>query len=85
MCEGAGGDEVGAGIGQLGNALQRHTPGNLDFRAAARAADHLPDIVGPEVVDENHVHAGIERLVDFVQRLRLDLDGQIGTISSRPP
>src|SRR4051812_30522457 len=45
--------EVGAGGGQLGNALERHAARDLDLRASAGSSHRVADAIGRHVVDED--------------------------------
>src|SRR5688500_6469184 len=46
---------VGAGAGELRDALQRHPARNLDLRAPTDLLDGLPDLVGREIVEQDDV------------------------------
>ena len=46
---------IGAGRGQLRNAIERHAARNLDLRSAARRRDRLANLLEGHVVEEHDV------------------------------
>ena len=70
-------DEVGAGRGQLRDALERHAAGDLDLRAAARAARPPRESRRCDMLSTRTMSApAASASSTCVERLRLDLDRQ---------
>src|SRR5262245_39503192 len=79
MGKGAGRYEIGARRRQFLNAIESDTAGNLNLRPPLDATNRLANVVHRHVVDEYDVRPGSHRLVDFRERLRLDLNWQTRT------
>src|SRR5664280_151323 len=73
--EGAYGNHVHAGLGQLAHALEAHAAGDLDERAAGDAGDGFADSGGVHIVQQHDAGAGGQGLVELVERVDLYLEG----------
>src|SRR6185436_4947752 len=74
VCQGAHRDIVGAGARELGDPVERDTPREFDFGAAAYTPYGSTNVVDRQVVEQNDVRARGDRLIDLFQALSLDLD-----------
>ena len=74
---------IGTCAAKLLNPLERHSPGDLDLRAPSSTGDCFAHVGRSHVVGKNDVRTGCERLVDFCERLRFDLDAQLWILPPR--
>ena len=59
------------------DGVERDAARGLELRAAGDELDGLAHLGRGHVVEQDDVGAGVERLADVVERLRLDLDRQV--------
>ena len=81
--DGAGGDEVGAGLGVGADGLERDAAGELDLGAAGDLADPLGGFGGRQVVEQEMVGAAVQRFAQFRAGADFDLDRQVRATRAR--
>ena len=68
------GDQVGAGLGDCANSVERHAAGNFELNFRSRERARLANIVERHVVEQDRVGAGFKCFLNLREGLAFDFD-----------